>query len=132
MLARQNSYAGQSYVLVVEDEALLRAFVAEELRTAGLCVIEAADADDAWSYVAAGGPVDVLFADVQMPGSMNGVDLARKLKARAARLDVIITSGQMAPDEVTDFRAFLAKPYSPARVVAAVLTALRSKDGGER
>jgi two-component system, response regulator PdtaR len=132
LLARRNSDASQPYVLVVEDEALLRAFVAEELRMAGLCVVEAADADDAWSYVAAGGPVDLLFADVQMPGSMNGVELARKLKARSAHLDVIITSGKMAPDEATDLGAFLAKPYSPARVVAAVLTALRSKGGAER
>ena len=69
MLAHLESKQRPAYVLVVEDEALIRILIAEELRTAGLSVIEASNADEAWSYATAGGPIDVLFSDFQMPGS---------------------------------------------------------------
>jgi two-component system, response regulator PdtaR len=127
MLGLLKSKPRQEHVLVVEDEVLIRVLVAEELRSAGLCVIEASNADDAWSYAAAGGPIDLLFSDIQMPGSMSGLDLARKLKNRSPRLDVIMASGQATPKDVADVGAFLAKPYSPGHAVAAVLNALRSK-----
>jgi CheY-like chemotaxis protein len=130
MLPRETLKDGPPCVLVVEDEALLRALIADELRTAGLRVVEATDADDAWSYAAAGGPVDVLFSDIQMPGSMSGVELAHKLLQRSPHLDVIITSGKTTSSDLAGIRAFLPKPYTPARVVAAVLTALRSRGGG--
>jgi two-component system, response regulator PdtaR len=117
------------YVLVVEDEALLRAFIADELRMAGFTVIEAGDADDAWTYLSAGGPVDVLLSDLLMPGSMDGLDLARKLKQQTPDVDVIIISGKQTPSKSEVFDAFLAKPFSAERAVAAVLTTLRAKRG---
>jgi two-component system, response regulator PdtaR len=117
------------YVLVVEDEALLRAFIADELRMAGFTVIEAGDADDAWTYLCAGGPVDVLFSDILMPGSMDGLDLARKLKLRAPEVDVIIISGKQTPAKSDAFDAFLAKPFPAERAVAAVLTTMRARRG---
>jgi two-component system, response regulator PdtaR len=129
MLAYLETKPRPSYVLVVEDEALIRVLISEELRTAGLSVIEASNADEAWSYAAAGGPIDLLFSDVQMPGSMSGLELARKLKQRSPNLDVIITSGRVKPDDVSEVGAFLAKPYLPERAVAAVLTALQSRGG---
>jgi two-component system, response regulator PdtaR len=129
MLAHLDSEQRPSYVLVVEDEALIRVLISEELRTAGLSVIEASNADEAWSYAAAGGPIDLLFSDFQMPGSMSGLELARKLKQRSPNLDVIITSGRVKSDEVSDVGAFLAKPYLPERAVAAVLKTLKSRGG---
>ncbi len=127
MLAYLESKPRQSYILVVEDEVLIRALICEELRSAGLNVIEASNADEAWSYATAGGPIDLLFSDFQMPGSMSGLELAQRLKQREPDLDVIITSGRVRPDEINDVGAFLAKPYLPERAVAAVLTALRSR-----
>jgi two-component system, response regulator PdtaR len=127
MLAYVASKPRTSYVLVVEDEALIRVLISEELRIAGLSVIEASNADEAWSYAEAGGPIDLLFSDFQMPGSMSGLDLARKLKQLSPNLDVIITSGRVKPEEISGIGAFLAKPYLPERAVAVVLAALQSK-----
>jgi two-component system, response regulator PdtaR len=129
MVSRPLEERGSRYVLVVEDETLLRAFIADELRMAGFAVIEAGDADDAWTYLSAGGPVDVLFSDVLMPGSMDGLDLARKLKQQAPDVDVIIISGKQTPAKSEAFDAFLAKPFPAERAVAAVLTTLRAKRG---
>ncbi|HLW93413.1 MAG TPA: hypothetical protein VKS78_19195 [Roseiarcus sp.] len=53
MLPISEPRSRRSFVLVVEEETLLRLLVAEELRAAGLTVIEASDADEAWSYVSA-------------------------------------------------------------------------------
>ena len=128
-MPRAEPRARRSYVLVVEDETLLRSLIAEELRAAGLTVIEAADADEAWSYISSGGQAEVVFTDVRMPGSMSGLDLARRLKTGFPALDLIVTSGQLAPAEVEGVGAFVPKPYMPEKVVAAVLAVLRSKRG---
>jgi CheY-like chemotaxis protein len=119
-----------SHVLVVEDEAALRAIVAEELRSRGLIVIEAVDADEAWAYFESGGSVDVVFSDVQMPGSMNGLDLARRLNAFDPYLKIIITSGRFAPREGEEIHAFLPKPYLLDHAVAAILAALEARRRG--
>jgi hypothetical protein len=63
-------------ILVVEDEVLIRALIAEELRLEGFSVIEADRADDALTYIKAGAQVDLVFSDIQTPGSLNGLQLA--------------------------------------------------------
>lgn len=132
MLARQSVKKGRASVLLVEDEPLLRAFIAEELRAAGLCVVEAGDGDEAWGYAAAGGDFDLLFSDIQMPGSMSGTDLARKLKSQTPDLDVFLTSGRAEWDRQAGARAFFRKPYAFDEVVAAVVAAARAKRGARR
>jgi CheY-like chemotaxis protein len=100
------------HVLLVEDEVVVRALLADELRGAGLCVVEAANADEAWAYLQAGGPADLVFSDVRMPGSMDGIELRRRVRAEFPSAKIIITSGnagQTVPGEVD---AFLQKPYS--------------------
>jgi CheY-like chemotaxis protein len=110
------------YVLLVEDEVLIRALLAETLRGAGLCVIEAANADEAWDYLQAGGQADLLFSDIQMPGSMNGVELARRVRERFPGVKLLLTSGNPGPKNITEVAPFLAKPY---RLDAAAALALR-------
>src|SRR5262249_46023715 len=68
-------------VLVVEDEIFIRLDVSEALRTAGFEVIEAESADDAVGFMEAGEPVDVVFTDVQLPGLLDGFDLANMMRA---------------------------------------------------
>jgi two-component system, response regulator PdtaR len=67
-------------ILVVEDEVLIRAVIAEELRFAGFSVIEAGRADEALTYIKAGEQVDLVFSDIQTPGSLNGLQLAKTLR----------------------------------------------------
>jgi CheY-like chemotaxis protein len=98
-------------VLLVEDEALIRSLLAEELRNRGLSVVEASDADEAWAYLQAGGHVDLVFSDVTMPGMMNGIELVRRVKAQYPQVKTIVTSGYAGPVNISDVGVFLPKPY---------------------
>lgn len=82
-------------VLVVEDEILVRIVIAEELRDAGMRVIEVGSADEAMAHLRAGHKVDVVFTDIELPGSMNGFELARRLQADFPELKLLMTSGRL-------------------------------------
>jgi CheY-like chemotaxis protein len=84
-------------ILIVEDEVLIRAYLSEELRDAGFAVIEAAHAEEALSYLKAGEKVDLVFSDIHMPGSFNGLELARRLRDLHPSLPIILTSGNPGP-----------------------------------
>src|SRR3954463_4930968 len=64
-------------VLVVDDEAIIRTMLAEELREAGLFVVECGSADEALLVLGWGEPIGLLLSDIRMPGAMDGADLAR-------------------------------------------------------
>ena len=109
-------------VLIVEDESLVRLDAALFLRDAGCEVLEAADAHEALEVVEEH-PVDVLFTDINMPGSMNGLELARKVKEARPEVRLVLTSGAVKPkpEQIPDEGAFLSKPYSPEAVARAVM-----------
>lgn len=107
-------------VLLVEDEVVVRALVAESLRSAGLTVVEASNADEAWSYLTAGGIPDLLFSDVAMPGSMDGIALTKLVKAKFPGVKILITSGNLGPLDLTQFDRFLQKPYAFSHAVDVV------------
>ncbi len=115
--------AQSASVLLVEDEVLIRALLAEALRAAGLRVVEAGTADEAWDYLQAGGEASLLFSDIQMPGSMNGVELAHKVRQHFPDMKVVLTSGNAGPKNFAEIATFLTKPY---RMEAAAQLALRS------
>jgi DNA-binding NtrC family response regulator len=112
-------------VLLVEDEVLIRAAVAEALRSAGCSVIEADSADEALAYLSDGGQVDLLLTDVEMPGRLNGLELARQFHTAHPTLPVIVTSGHVRPETAEAIGTFISKPYAPERVAATVAEALR-------
>ncbi len=103
-------------VLVVEDEVLIRLMVSDELRDAGFRVVEAANADDAMAYLQAGEPADLVFSDVRMPGSMDGIALAEKLRSDFPRVRIVLTSGHLLPREIRGGLPFLTKPYELDRL----------------
>jgi len=82
-------------------------------------VVEATSADAAWTYLLAGASVDVIFIDIRMPGSMDGVELALRAKDEYPDIPVILTSGASPPPSVDDHR-FIGKPYDVS-YVASVL-----------
>ena len=84
---------GTETILVAEDDDGVRATVVEILLELGYRVLQARDADSALSVVASGAPVDLLFTDVVMPGTMKSTELARLARARLPRLAVLFTSG---------------------------------------
>lgn len=117
-------------ILVVEDEFLIRAMVSDALRDAGLAVIETIDADEAMRVLQSGVAIDLVFSDVRMPGSLDGLALLKKCSELFPNLPVIITSGHLFPAEalVRGASQFLRKPYSFDEVVAAVTLELGSAD----
>ena len=115
------------HVLFVEDEVLIRASVAQILRGAGFVVIEAANADEAWSYLQTGAPVDLVFSDIQMPGSMDGVEFARKVREKYAHIVIVLSSGKEALLPSDNQNPFMSKPYRAADVVARVISLLQQR-----
>lgn len=109
-------------VLVVEDEGLVRLDAAETLRDAGFTVVEAANADQALAVVAGGESVDLLFTDINMPGSMDGLELAKRVSRLKPRIHLLLTSGKVRParGQIPDDGGFIAKPYTPQAVTRAV------------
>jgi CheY-like chemotaxis protein len=111
-------------VLIVEDELLLRMQAVEIVEEAGLDVLEAANAQDAISILESRDDIRIVFTDIQMPGSMDGLALARAVRDRWPPIAIIITSGRVRPDaqEMPANVNYVSKPY-----VAEELTALMCK-----
>jgi two-component system, response regulator PdtaR len=113
------SYAAT--VLVVEDEVLLRMVVAEELREQGCTVVEAANSDEALSILQSGTTVHIVFTDVNMPGMLDGIDLARIVCAKFPGIDVVVTSGHLGNKELDwKIEGFFSKPYDLQKLVAHI------------
>ncbi len=96
--------------------------VADFLDEAGFKVFEAVNADEAIAMLQAWPDVQAVVTDIEMPGSMNGLGLARVVRERWPGVGVVVTSGrsQPGPDNVTDQVAFLRKPYLPKTVTQAI------------
>ena len=108
-------------VLVVEDEGFVRMMATDMLEDAGFTVVEAATADAAWTILESRSDIDVLFTDIEMPGSMNGCALAGRVAERWPHIRLVITSGRCrpAPKDVPDHGRFVPKPYRTAQVLTA-------------
>ncbi|MFS8037253.1 response regulator [Xanthobacter sp. AM11] len=107
-------------VLLVEDDALVRMVTAGELREAGLTVIEAASAGEAYDAIRAGLAVDVVFTDVRTEGTLDGYEFARRLRAERPALPVILTSGHLDGAVAALVAPFLAKPYRIETVIQLI------------
>ncbi|WP_457095003.1 response regulator [Microvirga sp. P5_D2] len=108
-----------SVVLLVEDDLLIRMNTADELESSGFQVLEAENADVALQILEARPDTGVLFTDVDMPGSMNGVSLAAQVHQRWPHILILISSGHhfLRNDDVPDDGRFVSKPYSISTVV---------------
>ena len=115
-------------ILVVEDEFLIRFMVSDALRDAGFAVIEACDADEALEIAYSGVPLELIFSDVRMPGSIDGLGLLAQVQDLRPTVPVIITSGHLLPDEALSKGAvkFLGKPYTSDEAVDLIKSELGS------
>jgi len=115
-------------VLVVEDEVLISNLVADVLSASGFLVHEVTTADEALRYIDSGADIDVLFTDINLPGSMNGAELAERARALRPEMPIVYASGRYKLSEVSPLVSrslFMAKPYDP-NDVCALLTRLTS------
>jgi two-component system, response regulator PdtaR len=110
-------------VALVEDEAIVRDIAALELEDHGFEVLEFGTADEALPYFERhGGDVAVLVTDVQMPGSINGLELVAILKRWWPKLQILVTSGGplVDPNRLPPAVRFMPKPWRPAEMAARV------------
>ncbi len=113
---------GGKRVLLVEDEFLIRLFMAESLSDAGFEVVEAEDGDQALQALAQLDRLDLLLTDVQMPSRADGNAVAEMAKQRHPGLPVIYATGR--PDSLKNkigrCDAFVRKPYGAAEILAII------------
>lgn len=109
-------------VLIVEDEVLIRDLVAEDLQEAGFAVVIAKNADHAIAVLEAREDIHLLFTDIDMPGSMDGLKLAAAVRDRWPPVHIIITTGKARPPEIPANALFIAKPYLVKNAVDAMRT----------
>lgn len=88
---------GPTVILIVEDEALIRLNVAYMLIDAGYVVLEAANADEAILLLEEETDISVVFTDINMPGTVDGLELVQTIKKRWPPMHLIVTSGKHFP-----------------------------------
>jgi two-component system, response regulator PdtaR len=105
-------------VLIVEDEALVRAGAVDLVEEAGFEAIEAANADEAIRILESRHDVMVVFTDIDMPGSMDGLKLAHAVRNRWPPIKLVVTSGHSLPTDkdLPKGGRFMGKPYGPSQV----------------
>jgi two-component system, response regulator PdtaR len=112
-------------VLVAEDEALIRMMAIDALCNAGFRVLEAQHAHDALALLEAQADgIHLLFTDIHMPGSMDGLDLAHHVHGQWPWIALLIASGQRQPmpAELPPGCRFLPKPYDLDHVIGHART----------
>ena len=114
-------------VLVVEDQESVLRTVTRMLRQLGFNVCPAFSAEAALDELETGGPFDVLFTDIVLPGVMDGVALAEEIRARSPSTRILLTSGftehsLSANDMVSPDVDFLMKPYKRQDLQAKFFT----------
>jgi CheY-like chemotaxis protein len=109
-------------ILVVEDDPLLRMAAVDFVEEAGFEVVEAANADEAVAILENRTDIRVVFTDIDMPGSMNGLKLAAAVRDRWPPIDIVIVSGHVRPTEadLPPRSLFFSKPYDEAKVAAVL------------
>ena len=108
-------------VLLVEDEFLISAMVADELSEQGFAVHEFASADAALRYIDSGATVDVLFTDIDLPGDIDGAELAVRVRRLRPEMPIVYASGRYSCSSLgrmVSRSMFVPKPYLAAEVGA--------------
>jgi CheY-like chemotaxis protein len=123
-----NSPRAPTVVLIVEDEALLRMRAVEVVEDAGFVALEACDADEAVALLESRPDIALLFTDINMPGSMDGLKLAHAVRNRWPPIKILVVSGQVGPQQsdLPSNSCFVSKPYATEAIVAELRSLIGS------
>src|SRR5450755_1454780 len=115
-----NQPAAPPKVLVVEDEILLRMRAVDIVEDAGFTAIEAVNADEALTILESRSDIELLFTDIQMPGSMDGLKLAHAVHERWPPIKIILASGRLllANTDAPPESRFFGKPIEAKEMIA--------------
>ena len=116
-------------VLIVDDEALVRMTAVDILTDCGATVLEAGDADEALKIVSERNDIALVFSDVNMPGTMDGLQLIERVHELRPAVELILTSGRECfnKDSLPDDGTFLPKPYNVSELCGLVTSKLTPK-----
>ena len=119
---------GKPVVLVVEDSALIRMGAIDLVLSAGYEAIEACDADEAIRVLESRDDIDLVFTDVQMPGTMDGIKLSHYIRDRWPPVRLIVASGAAILEEssLPFGSSFFSKPYDEHAITDAMSRLLTS------
>lgn len=117
----------QSTVLVVEDDEVLRMCAAEVVTDAGFTPVEAANADEAVAILESRSDIALVFTDIQMPGSMDGLGLARTVHDRWPAIKIILVSGRVEVSECERpvNSRFFQKPFAMRQMIEGLRDMIR-------
>jgi CheY-like chemotaxis protein len=109
-------------VLVVEDEPLIRMMAVDLVENAGFLALEAGNADEAVAILESRNDIRIVFTDIDMPGSMDGMKLAAAVRDRWPPIAIIVTSGYLGEKEalLAAGRLLLSKPEDNQKVTATL------------
>lgn len=121
---------GKYVVLVVEDTAIIRMGAIDLVVSAGYEALEARDADEAIRILESRSDIDLVFTDVQMPGTMDGIKLSHYIRERWPPVKLIVASGKTILEEssLPEGSGFFAKPYVDNAIVDAMARMLARPD----
>jgi two-component system, response regulator PdtaR len=110
------------YVLVVEDEFLSRLHAVNLVEDAGYKAIEASNSEEAIAILEARKDIRIVFTDVDMPSTMDGLKLAHAIRTRWPPVELIVTSGHfnLSDADMPERGRFISKPYRDQDIVSAI------------
>ena len=110
------------HVLVVEDEFLSRLHAVNLVEDAGYKAIEASNSEEAIAILEARKDIRIVFTDVDMPGTMDGLKLAHAIRTRWPPIELIVTSGHftLSDADMPERGRFFSKPYRDQDIVSAI------------
>ncbi len=120
---------GIAVVLVVEDSAIIRMGAVDLVLSAGYEALEACDADEAIRILESRSDIDLVFTDVQMPGTMDGIKLSHYIRERWPPVKLIVASGATILEEssLPGGSKFFSKPYDDHTIADAMARLLSSE-----
>lgn len=115
-------------ILVVDDEVALRFLISVVLREeSNIKVIEAQNADEALSLLNSDIEVDLIFTDVRMPGTIDGIELTRRVRASYPEIKIVMASGHLTQQERIPGVPLFLKPYDIDDVKSHILAAIEGQ-----
>ncbi len=116
---RENGILNKPVILVVEDHPLIRLNALELISEAGFAGVEASNADEAIRILAARPDIRLVFTDIEMPGTMDGLKLAHYIRGRWPKVHLIVASGKeiIQENQLPSGSKFFSKPYGDHSII---------------
>jgi two-component system, response regulator PdtaR len=120
-MVQEDAPSGRKFVLVVEDEPLLLLMAGDIVGDAGLEAILVPNADEAIRILESRDDISIVFTDVRMPGSMDGIRLAAAVRNRWPPIKLVVVSGHLTADaDLPQGARFFRKPYASDQIISAL------------